>query len=460
MSRRVRFDIVLAASLTCVLAAASAHASGARCPETSTIRIGALVDQTGASTSPLYRKAVELAASQMNEALRRDHSCLTFEVVFGDTKSTPALAQSEAIRLINQHGVVALVSDSSGDTVAVNRLNYDPASPALQKVPVTCFQCSSGFINDPTVVELDPLTQASERDLDNWLFRVFYNAKYEAAALVQVALGRTGPGSDGHLKIGILADAGHRSLATSIVSTLPSYYTDPASTEIIFLSSLANIGADWARVVDGYNEGTAETDGPPDVVIMAMLPGSAAEGILSYRAAGYTYPILSNNSFRRDYILAYVGAVANGLEGSSVALVDDSRSGEAFVNAFQAFTGQRPELTSSGAYDATVSLMLAALAAHGESDEITPAGVRTGLTRINAPRALKVRPRVVDFKVAALLLKLGLPINYEGAYDKLDWDEVGDIFPPLVHWKVEDQQFVEYESFHCDVANPLCPVVP
>src|SRR5512145_2327476 len=67
--------------------------------EKTVIRVGALVDQTGASTSPLFRSAVELAVAQMNEALEKRHSRLSFELVLGDTKSTPALAQSEALRL-------------------------------------------------------------------------------------------------------------------------------------------------------------------------------------------------------------------------------------------------------------------------------------------------------------------------------------------------------------------------
>ena len=38
-----------------------------------------------------------------------------------------------------------------------------------------------------------------------------------------------------------------------------------------------------------------------------------------------------------------------------------------------------------------------------------------------------------------------------------DWDAAGDMFPPLVHWKVENQQFVEYELYRCSPQQPLCP---
>ena len=431
--------------------------------EPTIIRIGAVVDQTGGSTSPLYRAAVELAASQMNAALDRSGSRVKFEVIFGDSKSTPPFAQSEALRLINQEQVKALVTDSSGVTVAVNRLNYDPATPAKRKVPITCFQCSSSFINDANVVESDPLTQAAERDVDNWLFRVFYVAKYEAAVLVQVALSKTDSGrgnGDGNFKIGILADAGHRALATGIAAVLPSFYKDPSSTEIIYMSALDKLGADWAKVIDSANETTGRADGVPDVVIVAMLPEAASEAIKAYRQGGHAVPILSNNSFRRNYILKQVGAAANGLEGSSVTLADKSGSGEAFVKAFRAATGQSPEMTSSGAYDATATLMLAALVAAGDakqSSDVTPRDIREGLTKINDKGGQMVRPSVEDFGTAIGLIAQGKPIDYEGAYDSNDWDAVGDMFPPLVHWKVENQQFVEYELYRCSPQQPLCP---
>jgi hypothetical protein len=258
---------------------------------------------------------------------------------------------------------------------------------------------------------------------------------------------------DGPFKVGIFADGGHRSLATAIADALPKSSAG-SSTEITYFTTLANLGADWGKVVNSPN-------GKPDLVIVAMLPDAAAEAIKAYRQAGHTIFIQSNNSFRRNYILRQMGAVANGLEGSSVQLVDKSESGEAFLSAFKAATGQSPEMTSSGAYDSAITLMLAAIVASGnvqKPHEVTAADIREGLTKINNPAGRKIRPRADDFRTAAQLVKQGKPINYEGAYNSDDWDAVGDIFPPLVHWKVENQQFVEYELYQCDPQHPLCPV--
>src|SRR5262245_16541397 len=261
-----RMGLAALSALGWTFSVAAAPTAAAGPSERTVIRIGAVVDQTGGSTSPLYRAAVELAAAQMNAALDRSGSRLRFELAFGDSKSNPQFAQSEALRLINQEQVKALVTDSSGVTVAVNKLNYDPTSPAQQKVPITCFQCSSSFINDAKVTESDPLTQAAERDLENWLFRVFYVAKYEAAVLVQIALSKTGNGKgnrDGNFKIGIFADAGHRALATGIAATLPSFYQEPSSTEIVYASTLDKVAAGWVKVIDSINETTGKADGAP-----------------------------------------------------------------------------------------------------------------------------------------------------------------------------------------------------
>src|SRR3954470_14728033 len=81
-----------------------------------------------------------------------------------------------------------------------------------------------------------------------------------------------------------------------------------------------------------------------------------------------------------------------------------------------------------------------------------------GRAYINDKGGQMVRPSVEDFGTAIGLIAQGKPIDYEGAYDSNDWDAVGDMYPPLVHWKVENQQFVEYELYRCSPQQPLCPV--
>ena len=137
--------------------------------------------------------------------------------------------------------------------------------------------------------------------------------------------------------------------------------------------------------------------------------------------------------------------------------VDKGPSGQAFVAAFTAAVGETPEMTSSGAYDSAVTLMLAALTAAGDGKkEVTAEGIRAGLGRINDPKGKVIRPTVADFAAAARAAANGEPINYEGAFHAIDWDARGDMFPPLVHWKVENGRFVEYELYACSPDQPNC----
>ena len=104
--------------------------------------------------------------------------------------------------------------------------------------------------------------------------------------------------------------------------------------------------------------------------------------------------------------------------------------------------------------------MLASLVAAGDGKQprdVGPADIRQGLTKINEPKGRKILPTVGDFTAAIKAVGQGKPINYEGAYHAVDWDAAGDMFPPLVHWKVEKAQFVEYELYNCDPQRPLCP---
>jgi ABC-type branched-subunit amino acid transport system substrate-binding protein len=429
-------------------------ARAAAAAEPATLAIGALVDQTGASTSPHFRLAVELAAQQMNAALQRLGAPMRFAVAAGDTKSDPARSATEARRLITEQHAIGLVADSSGDTLAVNRLNYDPAS-GLPQVPITCFQCSSSFIHDPQVTDTDPLMQAAERDGQHWLFRAFYDARFEAAVIVRIAMARLRPtGHADAMRMAVYYDGGHRSLAEQIQKVLPSLCAKCTVTTTA-AGQVAEIAAGWPGVL-GSGASAA------DIVVVAMLPAAATEAIQSYRKGGWKTPIVSNNSFRRDYILRQVGAPANGLEGSSVLLADKGAAGRDFLNAFQAAYRERAEVTSSGAYDSAATLMLAAvLASDGGRNpaKATPAAVREALTRINAPHGLAVRPATTDYAAAIRAIRAGRPVDYQGAYDPMNWDAVGNIYPQMVRWTVEQGRFVEHELYDCTNAKPLCPVV-
>ena len=142
------------------------------------IRIGALTERTGTNPAELYEHAMSSASALMNEALAAEGSSIRFDVKIEDSQSRPDNAAAVVTRLVNEDGVKGVVSDNSGDTVAVAALNYDPASPLAYQVPITCYACSSAAINDPMAMNMNENQQLALRDAENWLFRTFFNNKY------------------------------------------------------------------------------------------------------------------------------------------------------------------------------------------------------------------------------------------------------------------------------------------
>ena len=301
--------------------------------------------------------------------------------------------RAAAIQLISATGVKGIVTDVSGDTVPVNMFNYDPSSH-LNKVPITCYACSSSFINNPNAMETDVVKQLAEQDPDGWLYRVFFNSKYETLVQTQIALAKGTAGDvngDGKFKVTIYAqnDAFGQSVSVGITNATNMLATIPTSIETIYVPPTADVNsynwaADLAKVTDNFNENTQMTDGAPDAIIVAVLSAGATATVQNYFNGGYTIPLEASTAFRRDYILRSIGAAANGVEGDSNYRYAHNDAGTAFANAFKASAGNIPEQLSSGAYDSAMVLMLAALIAAqplDSPDDVMPVQIRDAIPK-------------------------------------------------------------------------------
>ena len=439
---------------------------------THTIQIGALAALTGNGATLDHQKALVLAQDQMNQALQRAKSNIRFAVNVADSQGNATAATAAAMQLIGTTGVKAIVTDISGDTIPVNQFNYDPAS-LLPKVPITCYACSSSFINNPAATDANAVKQAAEIDADNWLYRVFFNAKYETMVQTQIALAKGTAGDvngDGKFKVTVYAqnDAFGQSVSASITSAVATLATIPSSIETIYLPANSdpntyNFTADLAKVTDNFNENTQMTDGIPDAIVVAVLSAGATATVQNYHNAGYTIPLEASTAFRRDYILQSIGAAAEGVEGDSNYRYAQNDAGTAFATAFQASASHIPEQLASGAYDSAMVLMLASLiASHSlqNPDDLTPAQIRDAVPQISLTGAQRIIPSVDSLATAVSLIAAGTPIHYDGASGACDFNSVGDLFPPLVHWKVQNGQFMELEAYNCSDAQPLCPAAP
>jgi ABC-type branched-subunit amino acid transport system substrate-binding protein len=426
--------------------------------------MGALADTSGTNAAFAYRQAFLLALANVNDGLTKAGASYRFDLQIKDTHSSAVSSREAGIDLVNNWGAKAIVSDVSADTVALGKLDYDPGKPLAQKVPITCSQCSSSFINNPNAVNADPLTQATYRDAENWIYRVFFVSAYESSLAVQIALRRGQQGDtngDGQVRLAVYAskdafgescESGIRAAAkalapSAVVSTVWYDQTQDART-YDFVSDARRLMAPEAK-----------TNAVPDMVYLAVLGTPTTRIIQAFRAGHYTAQLQSTTSLRRNYIVRDLGADAEGIEGASPPLLADNASGQAFAAAFQEANGTPPEFPAAGTYDAAVALMLAAMqAANGLAapSDVSPAAIRDALPTIFDPAGTEVRPTPDGFAQAYAAMKAGKRINYAGASGYLPWDAAGDNHPPMVHWRVQGQHFVELDTYQCDAAHPTC----
>lgn len=434
------------------------------------IRIGALTDETGPSASPLYRNAVQLASKQMNQALSTAGSKVRFDVRFGDSQSNGAHSAELAADLINTDHVVGVVTDISGDTVSVNALNYQDEPVADYKFPITCYLCSAASINNADATDADPVRQNALRDEDDWLFRTFFNAKYEAAVQSQILLGTAGGdrNGDGHVKVGVYAinDPYGNSSAAAVKAAIAELVPDNSSVEVVFFDPMADLnsydfGSDLDVLTDAKNADTDETDGEPDAIFLALLSGSSSGAVKAYREGGYEPPLFATTAFRRNAILSNLGSLAEGVQGNSPPLIAADASGKAFQTAFEE-NGDQLEMGCGGAYDSTIALMLASIAASvdlADPSSVTAEAVRDAMSKISDPDGEEIDATVEDFQKAYEILSQGGTIRYDGASGATNYNARGDATPVLVHWEVEQKKFIESDLYDCS-SDPLCAVIP
>lgn len=421
-----------------------------------TFKIGVLVDDNSPARTN-FSGAALLAEGQLNEALDRAGIPHRFDVVVAGYAGDATVAQNVALDLVNNQGVLALVSDISGNTAAVNRLNYEPTPRLVRKVPVTCYQCSSASFNDPAA------TDPGQADPDNWLHRTFFNASFESAVQVRTVLNRPAGGeitNDGHLKIVVLYDSFHLSAATTMAPLLDSLHTGPHSVELVLKSAALGMPptqAEMDEIFDGDAGGGGGPSALPDAVYLALLPQNAPSALSAYTAyqTASKPPATANNGVRRNFLLpSLLASGGEGLQGSSVLAVNTSRSGELFADAFESATGQQPELTTSFLYDAVVAQAIAIGVARSNGST-SPEQIQASFPAINEGGPT-IRPSEQSFANGARRIQAGRPIDYDGASSPLELTDLGEMYPDLVHWKIENGQFVELERYRCDPQATTC----
>ncbi|MEK8016658.1 MAG: 5'-nucleotidase C-terminal domain-containing protein [Candidatus Parabeggiatoa sp.] len=102
-----------------------------------------------------------------------------------------------------------------------------------------------------------------------------------------------------------------------------------------------------------------------------------------------------------------------------------------FNQRYQAEYGEVSKPIAGNAYDAVVSATLAAYAAQTASEEVNSTNIRNHLRGIAGPPGEQIEPQIDELKRAKALLQASKPINYNGSYSNVDFDENGDVLAPV-----------------------------
>lgn len=442
------------------------------------ITMGAVVDRTGSQAWQGWSDSIALAETDMNAALRdAGYKSLQFKIVISDSANDPVQAVPRAVDLVKTQGARAIITDSSQDDVAINKLNYDADATKHLDVPIQCSACTSGSINNATAVGADQAETDALHNGNLWNFRGTMPTKLIAAVLVNQILRARGTNGDvngdGLFKVAMYASndtsgkSGAADIKSAVTKAADGGVIAASKIEIIYHPADAdpntyNWTADLTRLVDNITEaadGGMTTDGIPDAIVETTFPQLHAATVAAYEAGGFTVPMIHTHNMRNQSAIRSLGTKADGQEGVSHVVLDNGPSGEVFAKELLAKTGTAAAYRDSTFYDNAITLMLATVIATKSLEDpltVTPAQIRDALTSTSvAGFSTVVRTGPDELQKAIGLIKAGTPINYEGAAGPMDYDANQGVKTRLGHYKITATQAADIEVYDC-VAGDAC----
>ena len=242
---------------------------GGGSPPGAVITYGAVLDRTGNISMISWFDAAALATAHANAGLTQAGKSLQFNLATSDSTNTPSVTVTRATDLVRSANAKALITDSSQDDIALNRLNYTDDATTKLNVPLICMTCTSPSINDPNAVDAsDAINQATLRNSLKWNFRTVMNSDLQATVITRIAFSRGQSGDvngDGKFKIGFYgttsAGAG-TGFAAGIQSALNALQLPtPPILEAVYSpatldANTYDFASDLAKLTDNKNEAT------------------------------------------------------------------------------------------------------------------------------------------------------------------------------------------------------------
>jgi ABC-type branched-subunit amino acid transport system substrate-binding protein len=351
----------------------------------------------------------------------------------------------------------------------VNMLNYDGDVQHQLDVPIVCMACTSPAIDNPEANDADPVKQAALRNGKGWNFRTTLSDTYQARMVVRmlVSANKGDANADGKFKLSIYASDdpyGHGfsdAIKADALKTHPGAIIEQVYHDVKANPADYDWAADVAKVTDKKSHG--KPDALPDAVVEITFPKFSAGFTKAYLASGTKVRLVHTHNFRAARIIETLKASVEGQEGTSQAVLGEGVSGQAFADDLKSSTGQPPAFRDAAAYDAAMTVMLAALQAAERrhlSDPALVSGseIRDAMRAINNPKGERVNAGAAGLARALELLASGKPMDYQGASGPCDFDEHGDVVTQLARFTVQGGKFVDVDRFDC-LKDASCPQI-
>lgn len=456
---------------------------------TTDVKFGALQDNTGVTSQASWLDAMTVAEKHLADGLAKAYTAgnnpknikFVGEYIDSQSDATKALGYAAGLKT---NGAKFLVLDTSADTNAVNRSNYDADTGNDIGLPMLCYSCVGGTINDPLITDPDAVTQATLRGDKKWLYKTIMSATKQGPILVALAKAKKpnmkkisiiasdeafGRGFSGAVRTAFYNDCKARmpAVVPQSADCIAERVLHPPSTTITWADYVAKatdnktdyLNADnqpaammGGALPDGsdgmgttkmlgtpatasyfwYDDTKQKTDQAPDVVFETALPVYGAEITKAYKQGGAnSIPMLHSSAFPFRSVLKNLAATANGEEGTIPEAPANSTTGNLFAEALKAQNAQwkTPGFADANAYDAVVMGGLAyMIAAKGVDDlsTITPEMVRDAILKVNDRSGDVVNGGADGVAAAVKLIAEGKPINYDGASGPCDWSQATD----------------------------------
>jgi len=379
-----------------------------------------LLDYTGslAEFGPNIETGLQLAAKQINAAggvLGKP-----IELIKGDSGTNPQVAVEAATRLINVEGVQAMVGSlSSGVTIAV----------------------AEGVAVPNKVIMISPASTSpglSAVEDDDFLFRTVLSDAAQGVVLAQWA-----------------KEQGYTKVAT--------FYTNNAygvGLSDQFVKTFEEEGGTITAAVSHEQEQTTylselqkAVEGSPDAMVCISYPVEGAVYIKEAIENDLIKTFLFTDGTKSQDIIDAVGAAAlEGTTGTSPSAVEKAELTADFDADYLAEFGKAvPDLPYvRESYDAVVAIALAAEAA-GSTD---PSEIRDKLREVAGPPGDKIGASAAGVEQALEAVRAGTDIDFEGAANRSNWDENGDVLTGAIEiFRIVGGKFETIKSIPVDLST-------